>query len=162
MLKLPIPGGDKAGSKVPTIAECMTATFADEIISEYQCDVCKSSQSALMRTRISKLPNILLLTFKRFTNTGAKICGQIDWDLDELSMRPWLAFHRCPFADGPQSGKFRTFAVIEHMGNARGGHYRMYARESDGWVECDDESVHRVDVESVISPDSYVIFAVPK
>ncbi len=163
MLKVPIPGGDQAGAAVPTFKECMDAAFAAETISGYACDTCKSPQTATMTTRISKLPNILLLNFKRFTNAGSKIRGQIDWDLSAQSLRPWMAFQRCPFRDAPVAAKFRTFAVIEHHGSARSGHYRMFAgastNASPSWLECDDESVRAVDVGNVVSPDSYVIFA---
>lgn len=178
MLKVPIPGGDKVGGEVPTFEECVKAAFTDERISDYRCDECKSPQPAIIHTRISKLPNILILTFKRFTNAGAKIRGQIDWDLEALSLRQWLAFSRCPFADAPITGNFRTFAVIEHQGSSRGGHYRMFARhpqekeenkdkdtdkdKDTRWLECDDETIRPTDVGNVISPDSYVIFAIPK
>jgi ubiquitin C-terminal hydrolase len=161
MLKVPIPGGDKAGSNVPTFEECMDAAFAAETIPDYVCDKCMSQQTARMTTRISKLPNILLLTFKRFTNAGAKIRGQINWDINNMCLRPWMAFTRCPFSDKPINTAFRTFAVIEHTGSSRGGHYRMFAKENQ-WYECDDETVRAVSAERVVSPDSYVIFAVPQ
>lgn len=167
MLKVPIPGGDKVGGSVPTFAECLAAAFEPETIEGYACDTCQSRQPATMTTRISKIPNILLLTFKRFTNTGAKIRGLIEWDLEAQSLRPWMAFRRCPFQDQTTVGTFRTFAVLEHRGTSRGGHYRMFARaasatESNTWLECDDESVRETSVGNVISPDSYVIFATPK
>jgi ubiquitin C-terminal hydrolase len=158
MLKVPIPGGDVVGSDVPTFEACMSKAFASEAIPDYACDTCKSRQPAVMTTRISKLPNILLLSFKRFTNTGAKIRAQIDWDLDAMSLKPWLAFDRCPFADRRARTSFRTFAVIEHNGSSRGGHYRMFAREAATWIEADDESIRAVDVGTVVSPDSYVVF----
>ncbi len=158
MLKLPIPGGDVAGSEAPSFETCMDKAFAPEAIPDYACDICKSKQPATMTTRISKLPNILLLTFKRFINTGAKIRGQIDWDLDALSLKPWCAFDRCPFTDKKMRDSFRTFAVIEHVGSSRGGHYRMFARDAGSWIDADDESVRPVDVGSVVTPDSYVVF----
>ena len=159
MIKLPIPGGHTEGATVPTFASCMNAAFASETIEGYACDSCKSPQTAVINTRISKVPNILLLTFKRFTNAGAKIRGQIDWKLDGESLQPWLAFTRSPFSEKPAT-EFSTFAVIEHCGSARNGHYRMYARDAGTWMMYDDESVQKD--AAVVSPDSYVIFAVPK
>ncbi len=167
ILKVPIPGGEVAGAEVPTFAKCMDAAFASETIPNYACDTCKTQEMAVISTRISKVPNILLLSFKRFTNTGQKIRGQVDWDLDGFSLAPWMAFRRCPFKDGPVTSAtttFRTEAIIEHNGSARSGHYRMFRRGGDGgtpWLECDDESVRAADVGNVVSPDSYVIFAHP-
>ncbi len=159
MIKAPIPGGDQQGGNVPSFRNCLDAAFADETIEGYACDVCKSPQKAVIRTRISKFPNILLLTFKRFTNQGWKIRGEIEWDLEAMQLRPWAAFSRCPFSNHSISASYRTFAVLEHCGSSRGGHYRMYAREEGDWIEYDDETARKV--EKVISPDSYVIFAVP-
>jgi ubiquitin C-terminal hydrolase len=159
MIKAPIPGGDKVGTDVPSLHQCLDAAYAPESIEGYACDTCKSPQPAVIRTRISKFPNILLLTFKRFTNQGAKIRGQIDWDLDSMDLRPWTAFTRCPFSDRPVATTFRTFAVIEHNGSSRGGHYRMYARDGGSWYEYDDETVSKAT--TIITPDSYIVFAVP-
>ena len=159
MIKAPIPGGHTEGADVPSFQHCLDSAYAAETIEGYACDTCKSPQTAVIRTRISKFPNILILTFKRFTNQGAKIRGKVTWDLDAMNLRPWAAFHRCPFSERPLSTRFRTFAIIEHCGSSRGGHYRMYAREGDGWFEYDDESVRKVD--QVITADSYVVFAAP-
>ena len=159
MIKAPIPGGHKDGANVPSFQQCLDAAYAAETIEGYACDTCKSPQTAVIRTRISKFPNTLILTFKRFTNQGAKIRGEVTWDLDAMNLRPWAAFTRCPFSDRPLSTTYRTFAVIEHCGSSRGGHYMMYSREGDSWYEYDDESVRKVS--SVITADSYVVFAEP-
>lgn len=161
MLKIPIPGGDKVGSKVPTMQECLNKLFESESIPDYACDTCKSKQPAIKRESISKLPNILLLSFKRFTNTGAKIRGQINWNLNQLSLNPWLTFERCPFTGTRKHPTFTTFTVIEHQGSAHGGHYHMYGRGTN-WNNYDDCSVHTSVADSkVITADSYILFLAP-
>ena len=165
MLKIPIPGGDKPGSTVPTMEDCLNSLFAPETIPDYACDTCKSKQPAVKRERISKLPAILLLSFKRFTNTGAKIRGTIAWDLDALSLQPWCAFRRCPFTNQTTRPDYSTFAVIEHQGSAQSGHYHMYARGSSSdsaWKNYDDSDVRTVPDKGVISADSYILFLSPK
>ncbi len=162
MLKVPIPGGDTAGSDVPTFADCMNAAYHSEEIEEYQCDVCNSKESAVLHTRISKFPALLLMTFKRFTNTGRKIRGLVDWNTESMDLRQWAAFKECPFSETHRT-EYRTIAVIEHLGSLHGGHYRMFGRgaaaeEAEGtWWECDDESVRPG--QSIVSADSYIVVA---
>lgn len=157
MMKLPIPGGDTPGSRVPTMTDCINAAFASETIQEYVCDTCKKRTDATIQTRIARLPTLLILSFKRFTNTGSKISGQIDWDLNHLDFTRWMAFSRNPYVDSAKKPIYETFSVIEHMGSSRSGHYRMFAKSNEGWKEYDDCSVRKVDESSVISPSSYIL-----
>jgi ubiquitin C-terminal hydrolase len=53
-------------------------------------------------------------------------------------------------------------AIIEHWGSIHGGHYRMFARTSTGWICCDDSSVAPVPQSDVITEDSYVAFMIPR
>ena len=165
MMKVPIPGGDVGGGDVPSFSACMDVVHKPEEIEAYQCDHCKKRGPATMTTRISKLPNILILVFKRFNNRGQKIRGEIDWSLDQMSLAPWLAFRRCPFTDKTARSSYRTFAVIEHHGSTRGGHYRMFSRQVAAeapWIEYDDDAIRTVsDPRQIVSPDSYVILASP-
>lgn len=165
-LKLPIPGGDRVGAEIPTFSACVSAAHATETIEEYACDGCKSSQTARITTRISKLPNILVLTLKRFTNTGAKIRGLIPWNLEGEDFAPWMCWSRCPFqnTDAPRT-VYETFAVVEHLGSSRGGHYRSfaYSNKAADWTEYDDDAVRpNIPPASVVSADSYVLFLRPR
>jgi ubiquitin C-terminal hydrolase len=59
------------------------------------------------------------------------------------------------------SAKYNLFGVINHMGGMGGGHYTAFVQTpvyNDVWVEFDDATVSKVDKESVISKESYVLF----
>jgi ubiquitin C-terminal hydrolase len=169
MLKLPIPGGDTAGNTVPTLEACLAALHTPEQIDDYQCDTCKTSRKAQIQTRISKLPNILILTLKRFTNRGQKIRGTVDWNPNAVDFHPWMAFRRCPFTEVYHTAcDYETFAVVEHLGSAQGGHYHTYVRSPvgvDQWVDFDDDVVganpHRSN-KDVVSPDAYILMMMPR
>lgn len=167
IMKLSIPGGDNVGSPTPSLDMCLKEHHAPETIEGRQCDTCKTPQTATIQTRISKLPNILILTFKRFTNTGQKIRGTIAWNTECLDLQPWMAFDRCPFREAAVSTKdqctYQTFAVVEHHGSSQSGHYHTYLRGSTGgdeWLDMDDDSIHRVKT-NVVTPDSYIVFLIP-
>jgi hypothetical protein len=139
---------------------CLAHNFASENIDEYNCEKCKSKQKAIRTHAISKTPNVMIITLKRFTNFGAKVRGRVDWDLNNVDLAPLLAFSS-PFGDG--APQYETYAVVEHHGSMGGGHYIMYGRGADDiWFEYDDSRVKRVQTDYVISADSYVIFMARK
>ena len=163
MIKAPIPGGDVVGGPAPTLDTCLNAAFAPESIDDYQCDTCKARGKATITNRISRLPPIVILSIKRFTNIGSKVRGKLAWDLDSFDLSSALAFSRNPF--GEESifpAVYETFAVIEHHGSLQGGHYTMYARQNESWLEYDDNSITTVTPDRVVSADSYILFLVPK
>ena len=171
MIKAPIPGADKVGAPAPTMSRCLDAAFESETISDYACEKCATKTTAILQHKISRLPPVVILSLKRFTNTGLKVRGQIGWSLDEMDYSPWMAFRRDPFSDSRDAPIYTTFAVIEHHGSTHGGHYRMYARDlptadsgsaASEWSEYDDSSVRTVAPEHVVTPDSYIALMVPK
>ena len=167
MLKPPIPGARAAGGPPPTLIECMEDGFAPEEIPDYHCLRCEKKGMAIKRERIARLPPVQLVAIKRFINLGPqgtiqrKVRGRIPWNLDAFDFSPWCAFSRNPFTAHKESKVYRTEAIIEHHGSMGGGHYLMYNRTSEGWVQCDDSSVMAVPAESVITEDSYIAIMVP-
>jgi len=160
MLKAPIPGASRGSL---TLHTCLDAMFADEIIDDYDCDTCGGKHKATIRTKISRLPPVTIVTMKRFTNSGQKLRGHITWDVNSFDFAPWLAFRRDPFSgDEAPLSEYVTYAVVEHLGSTRGGHYQMYARQGEVWNEYDDSSVRSVDPERVVTSDSYIAIMLPK
>jgi len=104
----------------------------------------------------------VILSVKRFTNTGRKVRGRIPWDLDSLDFSPQMAFGRDPFTNTRGAPIYETYAVIEHHGSTHGGHYIMFAKQDNMWYEYDDNSVSASAPERVVSPDSYILMLVPK
>lgn len=162
-VKVPIPGAEKPGASVPDLEDCLNSAFEPEILDDYYCEHCKNHRNAKIQTKISRLPPVVILSFKRFTNAGNKVRGRIPWNLDLVDFQKWHAFRRDPFTNSPIYTAYETYAVIEHFGSTHGGHYKMYAREDDNaWVEYDDNSVKQVLPEHVVSPDSYIACMMPK
>jgi ubiquitin C-terminal hydrolase len=158
MIKCPIPGANVVGGPVPTLKTCLDGAFDSENIEDYHCDICKVKTKATLRTRISRLPPTIILSFKRFTNENVKVRGKIEWDLESTDFTPWMAFPRDPFKGARDHPIYESYAVIEHLGSARGGHYRMYAKQNTDWIEYDDDSARSVPAESVVTSDSYIVF----
>ena len=164
MIKAPIPGAHVVGGPAPDMKACIDAAFAPESLDDYQCEKCAKKVKAVITNKISRVPPITMVSLKRFTNTGMKVRGRINWDLDSLDFSSWMAFDRDPFGDPHRKGgaEYITYAVIEHHGSTHGGHYRMYARQGDHWRQYDDSSVSDVHPEHVITADSYIALMMPK
>jgi ubiquitin C-terminal hydrolase len=152
VLKLAIPGADRQGAPAPNLQECFRGTMADEELEDYACDACKVKGPATIHHKISRFPNHLILSLKRFTNTGAKVRARIPYDPDAIDLREWCAW---PAIQGDP--RYRAVATVEHMGGSRGGHYAMRAREGDNWWVYDDSRVMQSPIGGAAGPDTYML-----
>ena len=164
MLKVPLPGGDMPNrTKLEaTLTDCLNLGFADESLDDYQCDACKTKGKATIHNRISRLPDTIILTFKRFTNTMQKVAGKVAWDVNGFDFRPWMAFRGDPFNKMYTLPVYETTALIEQQGSFRGGHYRMYAKQEEQWYEYDDNAIQNVPGETATQCDTYIAFLTRK
>jgi ubiquitin C-terminal hydrolase len=155
VLKLPIPGAEKAGAPAPTLQECLAACFAAETVEDYSCEACKA-KGAKIEHAASRLPTHLILSLKRFTNTGAKVRARIPYDENNIDLSEWLAW---PAMQSAAQARYRVFATVEHLGSSRGGHYIMRARGADDeWLIYDDGSVRPSANGGAAGPDTYMLF----
>lgn len=153
VLKVEIPGAEKAGAPAPTLAECVASAFATETLDDYVCDGCKEKGTTRKMTSISRFPKHLILSLKRFTNTGAKVRARIPYDPDSIDLAAFMAWSSIQ-----SKPAYRVMSTVEHLGSSRGGHYIMRAREEDAWRIYDDERVGVCKEGGVAGPDTYMLF----
>jgi ubiquitin C-terminal hydrolase len=53
---------------------------------------------------------------------------------------------------------YDLYGVSNHMGGPAGGHYTSYIKTEKDWVHFNDESLSKMDSESVITPMTYCLF----
>jgi len=155
MLKLPIPNADKFGSPAPTLQECLAANFASETLDDYACETCAKKGKARMEHHISRYPNYVILSLKRFTNLGQKVRARIPYDDTDINLTEWMAW---PTLQDAKDAHYRVFATVEHMGSTRFGHYVMRARDKGEWLIYDDGAVHPSPIGGGAGPDTYMLF----
>jgi len=162
VFKVPIPGADKAGAPAPTLQECIAAALAPEKMDDYFCETCAKKGPATIELAISKYPKQMIISIKRFINSGAKVRCRVPYDPDAISLNECRAW---PSIQGPQN--YRVSSTIEHLGSSRGGHYVMRSREPEkpekpekpsDWYLYDDSRVSLCMAGGVATPDTYVLF----
>lgn len=155
------------------ILEALDALTEEEIMegsNKVFCDRCKENTDTVLRTAFSSLPNVLILSLKRF-------------DLDFTTFETVKLNSRCAFGhelnlkeytlegmeekennagesmsiDGnaaDENYEYRLAGVLVHAGVAQGGHYYSFIRDrspnSQGdWYRFDDEDVTPFDPKGI-------------
>ncbi len=159
IMKLSIPGAETAGAPAPTLQECIEASLATEKLDDYVCDSCKKKGTTSVHYAISRFPERFILSLKRFTNRGNKVHALIRYNPECIDFSAWNAW---PTIQEKHQCMYRVYAVIDHYGGARGGHYNVRVRDDNGtapeWLLYDDGSCTSSAACGAPSADSYVIF----
>ena len=156
MLKLPIPGAETAGAPAPNLQACFREQFANEVLEDYACDECETRGRSDIYHAISRMPDHLIVSLKRFTNRGSKVHARIAYNPDSVDLAELLAW---PHIQGLRTAHYRVYATIEHLGSSRAGHYYMRARQPDGsWLVYDDGRVTASPNGGDANPDTYILF----
>jgi ubiquitin C-terminal hydrolase len=155
MLKVPVKK-DKG-----SISDCITEFLEPETLPDYCCTKCgeDSRGPALKEHTISRLPSNIIIQFKRFQNNGSKIRSKVDINIEATNMTQWLSF---PGVSRNTNPVYTTYAIVEHHGSSRGGHYINYSRHGSGWLCYDDQNIYPVSSDKVINDDTYILFMTNK
>ena len=155
-VELPIPTLNRAIS----IEDCLAAYAKSEVLdadSLYNCDKCNTKVRATKQMCFFSLPQILVITLKRFRaygNFSDKLLTPVAFQ-SMLDMRPFLA----PSIQSTVGNTtYQLVAIVNHQGNMHGGHYTADTRgKGDGlWFHFSDE-----DVKPAVEPNftlAYILF----
>ncbi|CAG9315438.1 USP34_5 [Blepharisma stoltei] len=144
----------------------------------YQCDHCEAKVTALRRVCIKHLPNILIISMRRFefdfdTMSRIKVNDYCEFPL-ELDMEPYTqeGLERKEIIKEKEQAKnenkeftkeipnrkypdeyykFTLKGIVIHMGTAESGHYYSFIkdRKSGRWFEFNDTVVREFDPEDI-------------
>jgi ubiquitin C-terminal hydrolase len=100
-----------------------------------------------------KLPDHLVIFFKRFDNRGRKIMTNIKFPIENLDMTPYFMKYE------KVSTVYDLYGIANHEGGLRGGHYFAYCKNIDGkWYKFNDQRVSIKPESELISPLAYCLF----
>jgi ubiquitin carboxyl-terminal hydrolase 4/11/15 len=157
-----------------TIDDCLDEFTKEEQLGEdnpWYCPQCKKHQQATKNLQLWKVPDVLVVHFKRFSNSRImrdKLDAFIDFPLQGLDLDDRVGERQSARAlvdeghDITQLGigdvdeplLYDLFAMDEHSGGLGGGHYCAYARNHvDGeWYHFADSQVtHCKPADAVVS-----------
>ena len=117
----------------------------------------KTNKKESVKKRITfwNFPSILIVTLKRFHIDGSRKLQQlIDCPIDGLNLSKYVSGYN------PKSYVYDLYAVCNHSGGTRGGHYTAFVKNiSSEWIHFNDTKVERhIPVNKIISPKTYCLF----
>jgi ubiquitin C-terminal hydrolase len=134
-----------------TIYDCLDEYFKEEYINTdcpiWKCDSCQNKHISKKTTKLWRLPDILVISLKRFTfdlkknNTPINIPEILDISKYCLT--------------APKN-KYRLQSIAHHYGSNDSGHYAAVCKNNEKWYECDD-----LNIKSIEKPNNefgYVFF----
>lgn len=181
-LSIPIP----SSSGTVTLEDCFKQFTQPELLQgddAWNCPKCKKRQATIKTMRLSRLPDFLIIHLKRFQHGGGG--GLLGWAgssggtnklgtfvrypvSHELDLLPYwlpatgmqtLSVGGRPYQSPPF--RYRLYAVANHFGTLKGGHYTAYVKRGRafGWCGFDDTRVRvKVGLDDVVNKNAYVLF----
>jgi ubiquitin carboxyl-terminal hydrolase 4/11/15 len=144
------------------IEHCIEKYLDTETLGEdnqWYCSKCKEHKCANKKIDLWALPEILVISLKRFSYTRfsrEKIEDFVNFPIKGLDMSEYCR------GSGNVPQFYDLFAVSNHFGGLGGGHYTAYAVNDDQWTDFDDSSAAPLsseDIESKVrSSAAYVLF----
>tara|TARA_B100000902_G_C27205337_1_gene861326 strand:- start:293 stop:1201 length:909 start_codon:yes stop_codon:yes gene_type:complete len=100
-----------------------------------------------------KLPDVMIITFKRFTNAARKISCLVEIPLTNIDMSHFVV--------GYNKGQYiyDVTGVCNHHGSVYGGHYTANVlKEDKKWYNFNDAMIKEIPKETVITNEAYCLF----
>lgn len=131
----------------------------------WYCSKCKEHRQARKTMEIWKLPNVLVLSLKRFEYRNEilrdKLDAFVDFPLTDLDMAPY-----CLEKADDGHLQYDLYGVSNHYGSMAFGHYTAFAKSWNdgngekfpGWYSFDDSHVSPVMPSQVKSSAAYILF----
>ena len=136
-----------------TLRTLLQKYYSEEHVNDYddRCQVCRVRQRRSKRPRPERWPTTLVLHLKRW-----KVVSFYPYHANKLSHKVEYGEH---LEVDPQVRAYKLRGVVEHHGEANGGHYTSVVRCSDDrWYHCNDNSLPRfVSAEHAMTREAYML-----
>jgi ubiquitin carboxyl-terminal hydrolase 8 len=183
-ISVEIPRSSSTSSSVPPahLTDCLRSYTQEERLSGdevWRCPHCRCDREATKQILLTRLPQVLVIHFKRFsaskTEAARKIHTPIDFPLVGLAMDQYVIQRPAstttttnhPDDDPATSPPFTydAYAVLRHIGQTgNGGHYVSVVRDParNCWRKFDDERVvdffPREGGVDLVGREAYIVF----
>lgn len=157
LLDLPLPTETLKNNKPCTLKECLDNYTEVEILdgdNMYFNDNTGKKEVAKKQLLFWSLPEILIITLKRYSNSVNKNQAIVHFPLENMDMSSYIVGY------DKFSYNYDLCGICNHSGGVFGGHYTAYVKNANGkWYHFNDPNVVEVnDTTKLISPKSYCLF----
>jgi ubiquitin carboxyl-terminal hydrolase 2 len=156
LINLPIPSLTES-KKTVNILDCFNLYTKKERLegdNQWYNEDTKQKQDVDKNIIFFKLPDVLVLDLKRFSNSIRKNQTLVDFPIDKLDL--------CNYVHGydTHSYLYELYGICNHSGSTIGGHYTAYVRNANGkWYHFNDTHISEVsNINSMITPKAYCLF----
>ncbi|KAF9221344.1 cysteine proteinase [Gyrodon lividus] len=163
-----------------SIDDCLIEFTKEEQLGEddlWYCPRCKKHQQATKKFDLWKVPDILAVHLKRFSNSRAlrdKIDTFVDFPIEGLDLTHLVGERKVGkrlaengvdiaelgIGNVEEPLIYDLYAVDEHIGGLGGGHYRAYALNhvTEQWYHFDDSYVTKSEASQAVNANAYLLF----
>mmetsp|Transcript_33470 Transcript_33470/g.41023 ORF Transcript_33470/g.41023 Transcript_33470/m.41023 type:complete len:729 (+) Transcript_33470:380-2566(+) len=168
-LSVPIP---KNGNECVKMTDCLDQFTAEETLSGIEqcyCSNCKEHRDSLKTIKLQRLPEVLVIHLKRFSNTR-KLGTAVDIPIENLNLEKYCSedcMNNTECLPGAETSSAKSFdyklaGVVNHMGSLFGGHYTADClnHKEGKWYNFNDAMVSNTSTEKISHTNAYVLFYV--
>lgn len=114
----------------------------------------KKKQDVVKKISYWAFPNVLCIDIKRFDTLNKKKQTPVSFPLENLNLSKYTIGYK------KDSYVYDLYGIINHHGNALGGHYTSYIKNAnEQWYEFNDTRVIKMnDTNKLITPYAYCLF----
>lgn len=150
-----------------TLYDCFDHFVKPEQLTEENarnCDTCKKKTQAIRTMSVWTLPNLMIITIKRFQHRLDPIRGYITHKIRNFVHYPVTDLNLSKYVSSPHNDqtKYDLFAVVCHRGQTlQQGHYYSYCLNqlNNQWHFYNDGICSSVkDMGEIVSEDAYMLF----
>tara|TARA_Y100000816_G_C26066330_1_gene560438 strand:- start:434 stop:1486 length:1053 start_codon:yes stop_codon:yes gene_type:complete len=117
-------------------------------------DKSKKYEEGEKRIQFFDLPDVLVITLKRFKNNNRKDQKMVDFPLEGLNFKKYMI--------GYDKSKYiyDLYGIANHSGNVLGGHYTSFVKiKNNDWYLFNDTEIRKVNnIDKIKTPKAYCFF----
>merc|ERR1719153_1383272 len=141
-----------------SLTDCLDSFTKEEVLDGDEmptCEKCKARRRCTKRYSLYRLPKILVVHLKRFSQSDRfkqKLSSTVTFPLTGLSLSR--------YTDSVSSSTYSCYAVSNHSGTLYSGHYTAFAKhwQTGQWHSYNDSRVSKCSSSNVITNEAYLLF----
>ena len=151
ILSLSIPGKNEC-----SILDCFDLYTKGELLVNENAwfnDATNEKQDVVKDLSFWKLPDILILELKRYSNNNRKINTVVNSPIENLDLSKYVSGYN------KEEYIYDLYGPGNHMGNVFGGHYTANVKNANGkWYRFNDTLINEIKENEVINANTYCLF----